>query len=133
MANINPTDSLQLAITELEIRRENELVVLKEQISAVHESLKPVNLIKSVIKDTTESPELKGGLTNAAIGLSVGFLLRKLLFRQTNNPIKNIMGNILQSIVSNIAARNADKIKAAGKFVYSKIAHQKDINEAHLN
>lgn len=133
MTNISPTDSLQLAIVELEIKRDNELAALKEQISLIHESLKPVNLIRNVIKDITSSPELKGGISSAAIGLSAGFLLRKILFRSTGNPILKIVGNIVQSIASNLAARNADKIKAAGKFVYGKIAHKKNINEIHPN
>ena len=125
MKNPTPTETLRHNIALLEIKREEDWYHLKEQVNETLEHLKPMNLIKSAFKGTyesvTHSPEIKDGLGKAAIGLTSGFLLKKLLFSGGGNPLLKLAGAAFQTIASNVVANNADKIKSTGEKVFGFI------------
>jgi len=108
------TDSLNRDILLLEEKRCKEFNNLKEQLHTTYESLKPINLIKSTIIDVTQSPDIKEGMGKAAIGMASGYLLKKLVFGSSINPFKKLAGVAFQAIVTNVAAKNSDKIKETG-------------------
>lgn len=105
------TDILALDILLLEGNRDRDFDALKEQALETYESLRPINLIKDTFKDLTHSPDIKGGIGKAVIGLTTGYLLKKLMFGSSHNPLKNLAGAAFQAVATNIAAKNSDKIK----------------------
>ncbi|MDI1255843.1 MAG: hypothetical protein PSV16_07060 [Flavobacterium sp.] len=127
MKNISPTptEKLHHKIALLEMQREEDWVILKDSIDDTLEQLKPMNLIKSAIKGTyesvTHSPELKDGLGKAAIGLTSGFLLKKLLFSGGGNPLIKLAGAAFQTLASNVVANNTDKIANTGEKIFGFI------------
>lgn len=111
MKTKNETDSLNELIITMEKKRAYELDLLKDQLHIGCESLRPLNLIKHVFHDITDSPEVKHNLVNSAIGLGTGFLSKKLLTGNTHNPIKKVFGTLLQFGVAKVVAKHTDDIK----------------------
>jgi hypothetical protein len=114
MKKRNERDALNEAIQLLQDKQAEELRLLKEQFYVTYESIKPINLIKSTWREITESPEAKNNLLSNAIGLTAGYLSKKALIGFSHNPVKLIVGSILQFVVSNVAAKHADAIKSTG-------------------
>ena len=122
MKKIRPNDTLNQAIILLQTKKEQELNALKEHFNITYESLKPANLIKSAIKEFTTSPDLKNGIASAAIGMASGYLVKKILFRATKNPLKILAGMAIQTIATNLGAKNAGTIKAAGQKIFEEVS-----------
>ncbi|MDF2449794.1 MAG: hypothetical protein K0R26_2298 [Bacteroidota bacterium] len=114
-------DVLRKDIVKLEARRSEDLHLLKEQIHETYESLKPVNLIKGIFKSATDSPEISTGLTKAAMGVTSGHLIKRLLFGTSHNPLKRMAGAAVQAIVTNIVSNNSEKIADKGKGIINAI------------
>lgn len=111
MRTKNETNSLNELIITMEKKRANELELLKEQFQVTYESLKPLNLIKSIFHDVTDSPEIKSNLVNNVIGLCTGFLSKKLLTGSSQNPIKKVLGTLIKFGITNLVSKHYDHIK----------------------
>lgn len=118
---INPSDSLNSSISFLEQKRNNELQELKQQLRYTGESLKPANLLKSVVKDMTSSPQFKSIVIKAAIGIAAGFLAKKLLTKQRSNMKNQLLGNAIQYGVTFLASKRNNFLKAAGIYVANQL------------
>jgi hypothetical protein len=113
MKKSNETDALNETIALLEYRQKQELRILKEQFEVTYDSLKPLNIIKNAFNDMTTSSELKGNLINNVIGMSTGYLTKKLLLGSSHNPFKRILGNVLQFVITNVVTKHTDAGKPA--------------------
>lgn len=111
MKKSNETDRLNQAIASLENKQALELSSLKQQFELTYESLKPLNIIKSVFSEMTTSSEIKGNLISNAIGMSTGYLTKKVLLGSSHNPIKKILGTLLQYVITNVVTKHSDNIK----------------------
>jgi hypothetical protein len=120
MYQINNLEDLENAITELEARRDQEWMALKSKLAETLEDLRPANLLKDAVHELIVSPDIKNSLVDAAIGMSTGFLAKKLVFGQTHNPISRLLGVILETAVSNRVSKHPEGIKFVGKFLYDK-------------
>lgn len=109
----------------MELKQANELLLLKDEFRETVEGLKPMNLIKGVFKKATSSPDIKTDLFNAAIGLTTGFVTKKLMMGRSTNPIKKILGIILEMTIANKVAKNADVIKTTGNIIFNKFFAKK--------
>lgn len=115
-------DLLKEEILALEAKKAEDFMALKGEVNNVIENLKPINLIKNTIKEITHFPSLKEGVGKTAIGMATGFIFKKLVFGSSINPIKKIAGSVVQSLLTNFAANNSDKIKekSFGAFQFAK-------------
>lgn len=120
MKTKNETDSLNDLIIITEQKRAYELELLKKQLHLVSENLNPVNLIKSVFHEVVASPEIKNNLVNSAIGLSTGFLSKKLLTGNSQNSFKKVLGTLIQFGVTNIVSKHSDDLKLITKNLISR-------------
>lgn len=125
MENIQNTTDLKAAIAKLTIEQATDLFLLKEEIRLIKEKFKLSNIIKSGFKEVTSSPGLPANLFKAAMGLSTGFLTKKILIGKTINPVKNLLGKILEVFVATKVTGNADTLKAIGSVLLKKIMHKK--------
>ncbi len=112
---------LQNDILLQEAKRNNDFLILKEQLNTTYESLRPINFIKNTIKDVTASPDIKEGIGKTLIGIATGFLAKKIMLGSSQNPLKKIAGMALQAIVTKIATNNSDKIKDSGINIFYTI------------
>ncbi|MGV3632398.1 MAG: hypothetical protein ACO1O6_14420 [Bacteroidota bacterium] len=120
MLEINNLEDLETAMKQLEAQRDQEWLALKVQFSETMEDLRPANLLKNAVHEMIVSPELKQNLLDTALGLTTGFLAKKLVFGQTHNPISRLLGVVLETAVSNKVAKHPEGIKSVGKFLIDK-------------
>jgi len=129
MEKITSVEELKKAILLLEIKQANEAVQLKEQLLVTYESLKPINLIKKIFTDITSSPDLKKDLLGTTLSLAAGYLSKKAAVGSTHNPIKQLLGTLLQLGVTNIVSKNSDGIKIIGMKILNSFFHKKETND----
>lgn len=125
MNAIRSSSDLKMAIRQLELKQANELIQLKDEFRDTVEGLKPMNLIKGAFKKVTSSPDIKTDVLNAVIGLTTGFVTKKLMIGRSTNPIKKILGIVLEMTIANKVAKNADVIKSTGNILINKFFTKK--------
>ena len=114
MKEMNRTDALNEMIALLETKQALELALLKEQFHITYDSIKPLNIIKNTLKEVTSTPDIKDSLINNIIGLATGYLSRKVIIGDSDNPFRKILGLLLQLFMAGIVVRHADTIKTVG-------------------
>ncbi len=128
MKDITPSVELRNAIQLLEFEQAEKMVLLKEQFFITYESLKPVNLLKSTLSDITTSPNLIDNIIGTVIGLSTGYLTKKIFIGTSGNLVRKLFGSILQLGVTNVVAKHPDAIKSFGQFLFQLIFRTKEMN-----
>lgn len=103
---------LQEKILFLELKQADEKMQLKDQFNLSYESLKPSNLIKNSLDEFIETTNFKEGIVDTTLSLAAGYLSKKIVFGSTHNPIKLIIGNLVQAGITSLVSRNTDEIKA---------------------
>ncbi len=124
---------LSESINRLQIQRSHELILLRNQFHLTYESLKPINLIKHTFKEVASSTEIKDGMLNNVIGLTTGYFTKAILIGSSANPIKKILGTLLQFTVATLVAQNSDSIKSIGKVVLDKLFKKPVDNDLKLS
>ncbi len=112
MGKITTIFELNEAIRILEIKQKLEAELLKEEFKLTVEKLKPVNLIKTALHDLTTSPSFKVNVLDTTISMVAGFLTKKVMVGNTHNPIKQILGTVLQMGITSIVSKNTTEIKS---------------------
>ena len=125
MQNINSLAELKNAIQILEIEKTEKGQQLKEQLYTTIEGFKPINLLKSSLKDIVTSPLLLDNLIGTTVGLASGLITKKAVTGKSGNLFKKLLGSILQLSVTEIVAKHPDTIKLFGKYVYQIFSPKK--------
>lgn len=125
MKAINSIQELDEAIGLLETKKNAEAIILKEEFKRTYESLKPANLIYSTIKDLVNLPNLKGNLLDTSLSLAAGYFSKKVFTGNSVNPIKHILGSLLQLAVTKLLTNNADDIKEGASKLFASL-HDKN-------
>ena len=124
MQTINSASDLKNAIKQLESEREIQGLLLKEQFFITYESMKPLSLILSTLKDITSSPYLVNNIFTSVLGFLGGYISKKSPEDKSNHPIKKILGNVLQSGITTFIMQHPSAIKLVGgllvKYLFSK-------------
>jgi hypothetical protein len=115
MQNITSTDGLKNAIQLLEVEQGFKGQLLKEELLLAYESLRPVNILRSTLKEISSSPYLIDNISGTAMGLVSGFLSKKIFVGTSGNLIRKLIGSFLQFGVTNVVAKNSDVIKSIGQ------------------
>jgi hypothetical protein len=126
MENITCAAELKLAIIETQFEHAIQGELLKEQLLATFESLKPVNIIKSTLSEITSSPYLVENMLSAVVGLVGGFVSKKIAVGTSHNIFRKIMGSALQFGVTNLVAQHPEALKNVGQLILEKIFHKKE-------
>jgi hypothetical protein len=126
MENITSTAGLKKAIELLEAEQDVKLQRLKEQLYPAYESLKPVSLLKSTLKDIRSSPYLIDNIIGTALGLATGYLSKKMVVGASVNRVRKLIGSILQYGITNVVAQHADSIKSYGRYFFQHIFSKKE-------
>ena len=128
MQNIHSVKELRYAIESLEADQVVKGSKLKEDFFAVSESLRPVNILRSTIRDLTSSQYLVENIPGALMGLASGFLSRKLFIHGSGNIFRKLLGSLLQFGVTNVVAKNSNAIKSTGMAIFEHFLHKKVMN-----
>ncbi|MBK7888471.1 MAG: hypothetical protein IPJ86_14695 [Bacteroidetes bacterium] len=124
-------EDLDQLISLVEERQTAELLALRQQFHLTYDSLKPLSIIKSTIAEVVSSPDIKENLLDNVIGFASGMVSKKLFIGGSHNPIKKVLGILLQLAVSNMVAKNPVTIKNGTKSFFKQLFTKKsDSNDA---
>ncbi len=123
MKHIKTSANLKEAILQLEQSRAMEGYILKEQMQLAFESIKPINIIKSTFNEVISSEDLKGNLLNTAVGITIGYLSKKLFVGMSGNPVKRLLGTALMFGISNVVAKHPENLKSVASGIFNIATH----------
>jgi len=116
---------IRKSIILLEIKQKEERNYLLQECLNIYENLKPINVIKSTIIEASQSKEIGENLLGTGVGLTAEFLTKVLVGSVLQTPATKLIGIAMMYGVSNVIAKNRDKVKAMStgifKYVKSKI------------
>ena len=78
-------------------------------------------MVKSALLEVASSPELKSNMLDNIIGLTTGYLSKKVLVGTSHNPIKRILGTLLQFAIASFVSKHTDTIKSTGEIILKRI------------
>ncbi len=127
MQSITTSDELKNAIQILEFDQQVREQQLKEHVYLAIESLKPVNLIKSTIHEVVSSPHLIDNVLGVAMGLTSGYISKKIVLGKSVNVIRKLIGTLLQFGITNVVAQNSESIKTFGQSIYQYFQQRRKV------
>lgn len=105
MKKVSSNEELDAAIIRLKAQKDRDFEVLKSQMSISYEELRPSKIVKRIIVDLKEEPEVKDNILGSVVSLATGYLTKRLLIGKSNSFLKSVMGYLVQigatKIVSN--------------------------------
>lgn len=119
MQNKNSADGLRQAILQLERRQAEEGKMLRKQFHLAYESINPLNLIKGIFKEAAASPDFKENFLHTSVGLTAGYLSKKLFEGASGHPMKKLLGSVLMFGVTNLVTKNPGVVKTFLEFFMS--------------
>lgn len=122
--SINNTATLQKAIDELQIECNEKKRLLQGQFNDVVESFKPHNLLKSAVKDITDTPGIAKTAIETSIAIGAGVLSKKLIVGSSTNMFKKMLGGIAEFTVANGISNNAAAIADKGIELLKKLSNR---------
>ncbi len=97
---------LKVAIERLRVQQSENWLDLKSQVVQNVEDIKPVNLIANSIGRFTESTSIRQKVVRTLVGLTAGYLMKKIVVGSSKNTFKQVLGSITQILVSGMVFRN---------------------------
>jgi hypothetical protein len=129
MEKIQSIKELREAILQLEIKQLQDKRLLQEQFVSTYESLRPVNLIKNVIKDLIASPDLKRQIASTLLGIAAGYFTKKVAIGSSHSPLRKILGSFLQMGVANVVTKKSGGIKSVLVGMVRNFLSKRKVNE----
>lgn len=126
MEKITPVAELKISIQSLEVELAEKGLQLKEQFFQTYESLKPINLLNSTLKEISSSPLLIDNILGTVMGLASGYLSKRLFLGSSGNILRKLIGSVLQFGVTNLVAQHPDAFKSLGRFIFQRIFRKKE-------
>src|SRR6266487_5745596 len=96
MKKIHNVIELKREITELEIRKDAEELILKERFTEMYNAYRPINVIKNSFEEAAISPKFRHNLLNVAIGACAGYLAKKLAVGRSAGLLTRVADTVLQ-------------------------------------
>jgi hypothetical protein len=132
MAKKSSTDLLKEKIHLLEMKQAEEGQVLKAELLAVYESLKPANLLKSTVKEIASSDELKNTLFETSAALAAGFLAKKIESSGKNKLFMKFLSTLLQLGITSAVAASKDFVNEFVNNLLDRFLSTKQEDETDL-
>ncbi len=117
----NPSLDLQARISVLQIQAMEERLALKEEVKEIINNINPIKLITHGLKEIITSEEMKEGLFSLTMGMSAGYVAKKIVIGNSENAIQHIAGNVVGMVVSKNVAMHSDQIRSAGMLILKGI------------
>ncbi|HLP51997.1 MAG TPA: hypothetical protein VK154_14010 [Chitinophagales bacterium] len=119
MDKIDNAEQLRQAIEALEKSQQQEANGVKTQMHEVYESARPVNLIKSTLKDIGESAEIKDSLLRIPVALVSGYVARQFTKGPVNTSVRSVLAQTLIDTAVDTVKRNPELFNAVAKSAFS--------------
>ena len=129
MKKITTSAELKAAIYELEFEQEQLGVELHDTFNLAYESLKPINLIKSVINQATGSDDDSGNLLTNSLGFGAGYLSKVLIQSTLRKPLSRMIGTAVMFGLQTLVSKNPETLRAIGSGIINIFRRRKMRNE----
>jgi hypothetical protein len=131
MKKVNKSTELQESIAALELKAAKQKKDLQETFAVVLENFKPLNLVKSGVRSVF-SGENKEDLFNILLGLSSGFLGRKMLIGKSSGLVGKTVGRAIQWGMAGLVSKNAETIKEKAGLLIDKLFRKHKPESNHV-
>jgi hypothetical protein len=101
MKKLNQNELLDQRIALLTAQHKQELIEIKEQFRLVQESISPSNIIQEGLQGVYETVTNKNHLLPTMLSIVGGYISKKVIVGSSSNPIKKVLGTVLQFVVTN--------------------------------
>jgi hypothetical protein len=130
MGKIKSMSDLEDTIQMLERKRDEEVEMVREVFYLTYESLKPINIIKNIFKESSIPATVKDNLVNTSVGLGFGYLSKILFQSVVKLPFKKFLGSALMLSVENLVAKNPEVVGSLASFILNAFSKksEKDTN-----
>lgn len=102
MYRISNVTELNNAIHLLENELNQQKQLVTDQVNVIYENFKPVNVVRDLFREVVSSDEFRSNVITAAIGISTGYITKKLMVGKSRNLMKALGGNLLQYGIANL-------------------------------
>lgn len=133
MEKIKTFAGLRAAIAELEARQEEQAMQLRYQADLAYESLKPVNLIKSVFSESSGPPNIKGNLLSNSIGLSAGYIAKLVIEGAMRRPLNRFVGTAIMFGIQSLISKNPNTLRTLGAGIFSLLRNKRREKQTELD
>lgn len=117
--NIKSSEDIRKVIVLLEDEVEEQKQLLMGQVNILYDNFRPVNVVKDLFSEIVTSKELRSIVLTTTIGISTGYLVKRLLFKKSNNPLKTLTGYMLQYGIANFIVNPSWMLKTILPFLES--------------
>lgn len=126
MKQITNLHELQAAIREMEMVQMHRKQALLKQLDVTKQSFKPINLIKSSLREWAGDKDSRNSIIQTAASIGLGFLTKNMVAGKSASAAKNLLGGLLETGIQNLSG--SDTIKAYLKAIYKNlfVKKQKD-------
>jgi len=129
MQNITNASELKKAIELLQAEQVVKGQLLKEQFYLISGNFKPLNILKGSISDLASSPYLFENILGTTLGLTTGFLSRKIFIWASRGILRKLFGTVLQVGVTNLVAQHPGAVNTIGSFIFKKVFRKKETDQ----
>lgn len=119
-------ESLREEIQVLEIRQSEEGKLVKEQLLITYENLKPINILKSIVKDVYSSDSYTQDFMEIVAGMTSGFVTKKLIIGRSKNPFLKLIGLAIQFGMTTLVAKKFNAIKDSVMNLLNRVLIEKN-------
>lgn len=92
-------EKLEERIARLEAKQESDFEALKEQLEITYESLKPTHIVSNIIDNALSNGKLKKSIFKIGLRSTLSYLIKRMLFKNSNSIMSNMTSSILKSII----------------------------------
>lgn len=125
MGTISSSAELKNAILLLEMEQELKGKELKVQFYKTYESLKPLNIFKSLTKDAITSPTIITNVLGTSIGLATGLITNKLIVGASAGILRKLIAPAIQMGVARLINSHPNAVSSVGSFLSKLISSKK--------
>lgn len=111
MKALKQTDILDAKIATLKTKRAKEFMELKEQYFIVHHSFTVSNIVNQGISEFYKTATNKDNLFTTITSLLGGYISKKMLVGESQNPFKQILGYGVQFAVTQLISKISNQQK----------------------
>lgn len=102
--------SLKQEIQLLEIRKEKERADFIQHLKVTFDSLRPMNLIRSSLRDFSNAVEVRSGILETILPLLTNFISGRMILRTPGNSFRRIVATVVQVGMTNFTAKYSHAI-----------------------
>ena len=128
MEQIRSVAELKASISSLEIKHVHDGQLLKNRFRDVSENLHPLNLIKNTFHQLISTADAKDNLIDTTLGLTAGYLSKKIAIGSTHNPFKQLLGLFLEIGVMNFVSKHNEGIQSAILYLTKYLMNKKQVS-----